>query len=131
PIMKGLGYGLNNGWYNTAKAHKSLGFDLTVTAHAVFAPKSSQYFLFSDKDYSNIKLANGESNQLPTAFGPSAAGPRLEILDENGEPTGTSFNAVEGLGIKEEIGHNIVPVPMVQLGIGIVKNTDLKIRFIP
>lgn len=131
PIMKGIGYGLNNGWYNTAKPHKTLGFDLTVTAHAVMAPKSSQYFIFKDEDYSNIRLASGESNQLPTAFGASSEGPRLEILDENGEPTGTSFNAVEGLGIKEEIGHNVVPVPMVQLGIGIVKNTDIKLRYIP
>ena len=131
PIMKGFGYGLNNGWYNTAKAHKTLGFDLTVTAHAVFAPKSSQYFIFKDEAYSNIRLAHGESNQLPTAFGPASEGPRLEILDENGEPTGTTFNAVEGLGIKEELGHNIVPVPMVQLGIGIVKNTDIKLRYIP
>lgn len=131
PIMKGFGYGINNGWYNTAKTHKIVGFDLTVTAHAVFAPKSSQFFTFNQEDYNNIKLVNGESDQIPTAFGPAEEGPQLEILDENGEPTGTTFNAIEGLGIKEEIGHNIVPVPMAQLSIGTVKNTDLKLRYIP
>src|SRR5690606_30078678 len=56
PIMKGFGYGINNGWYNTAKAHKTLGFDLTVTAHAVFAPNSSRFFTFNEADYSNIRL---------------------------------------------------------------------------
>lgn len=131
PLMKGFGYGINNGWYNTAKAHKTLGFDLTVTANLVYAPSSSQYFTFRNEDYKNIQLAPGESDQLPTAFGPNEDGPALEIIDENNVPTGTTFNSIAGLGIKDEIGVNAIPVPMAQLGIGIVKNTDLKFRFIP
>lgn len=135
PFMKGFGYGINNGWYNTAKAHKSLGFDLTFTAHMVFVPKSSEFFTFDDSNYNNIRLANGESDQLATAFGSDEEGPLIEILGEpesNGDRNVVgSFNAIGGLGLKEEIGHNIVPVPMAQLGVGIIKNTDLKLRFIP
>lgn len=135
PIMKGFGYGINNGWYNTAKAHKTLGFDLTFSAQMVFVPKSSEYFKFNNDDYNNIRLGSGESDQLSTAFGPADDGPEIDILGEadvngNREVVG-SFNAIGGLGIKDEIGMNLVPVPMAQLGIGIVKNTDLKIRFIP
>lgn len=135
PVMKGFGYGINNGWYNTAKAHKSLGFDLTFTAHMVFVPKSSEFFNFDESKFNNLRLADGQSDQLPTAFGPDVEGPELEILGEpesNGDQAVVgSFNAIGGLGLKEEIGHNIVPVPMVQLGVGIIKNTDLKLRFIP
>src|SRR5690606_1516112 len=61
PAMNGFGYGINNGWYNTAKAHKTLGFDLTFTASGVFVPSSKQFFTFRNSDYKNIKLANGES----------------------------------------------------------------------
>lgn len=131
PVMKGFGYGINNGWYNTAKPHKTLGFDLTVTAHIVSAPTDRRFFTFNNQDYKHIQLASGESAQLPTAFGPAEEGPELIVVDENGDPTGVSFNSIQGLGLKEEIGMNAVPVPMAQLGIGIAKNTDLKLRYIP
>lgn len=131
PAMNGFGYGINNGWYNTAKAHKTLGFDLTVTVSAVMVPSSKQYFTFRNGDYSNIKLATGESAQMPTAMGPNNEGPVLEIYDENGQSTGVTFEGIPGLGLKDEIGINAVPAPIAQLGIGIAKNTDLKFRYIP
>ena len=28
PMIEGLSYGFNGGWYTTAKAHKTLGFDI-------------------------------------------------------------------------------------------------------
>ena len=131
PVLNGFGYGLNNGWYNTAKAHKTLGFDLTVTVSAVKVPSSNEFFTFRNSDYNNIKLANGNSAQMPTAMGPNVDGPELNIYDENGQATGVSFTSIPGLGLKDEVGINAVPAPMAQLGIGIAKNTDLKLRYIP
>lgn len=131
PALNGFGYGMNNGWYNTAKAHKTLGFDLTVTVSAVKVPSSQQFFTFRNSDYENIKLVNGETAQLPTLMGPNEDGPELEIYDEDGQATGVSVTSIPGLGLKDEIGINAVPVPMAQLGIGIAKNTDLKFRYIP
>lgn len=130
PALNGFGYGMNNGWYNTAKAHKTLGFDLTVTVSAVKVPSSKEFFTFRNSDYKNIKVANGEA-QLPTLMGPNQDGPELEIYDENGQATGVSVTSIPGIGLKDEIGINAVPVPMAQLGIGIAKNTDLKFRYIP
>lgn len=131
PVLNGFGYGMNNGWYNTAKAHKTLGFDLTVTVSAVKVPSSKEFFTFRNSDYKNIKLVNGETAQLPTLMGPNEDGPELEIYDENEQPTGVSVTSIPGIGLKDEIGINAVPVPMAQLGIGIAKNTDLKFRYIP
>lgn len=131
PALNGFGYGMNNGWYNTAKAHKTLGFDLTVTVSAVKVPSSKEFFTFRNSDYENIKLVNGETAQLPTLMGPNEDGPELEIYDENGQATGVSVTSIPGIGLKDEIGINAVPVPMAQLGIGIAKNTDLKFRYIP
>ena len=136
PALNGFGYGINNGWYNTAKAHKTLGFDLTVTVSAVTVPSSKEFFTFRDSDYDNIKLADGETGRLPTLMGPNEEGPMLIILKEGEGPKEdreelASFRSIQGLGLKDEIGINAVPAPMAQLGIGIAKNTDLKLRYIP
>ena len=34
-----FGSGLNNGWYNTLKPHKPLGFDITFTLNTVNIPE--------------------------------------------------------------------------------------------
>jgi len=34
PAMKGLIYGMNSGWYHTAKVHKKLGFDISIGLNA-------------------------------------------------------------------------------------------------
>jgi len=35
PYANGIGAGLSGGWYNTAKPHSTLGFDLTLTLNVV------------------------------------------------------------------------------------------------
>ena len=47
PVMNGMQYSLNNGWYHTAKTHKKLGFDITVGMNASIVPNASKSFLFS------------------------------------------------------------------------------------
>src|SRR5688572_33094899 len=44
PVVEGLSHGFNGGWFTTGKAHKSLGFDIGVSANAVFIPSSKNYF---------------------------------------------------------------------------------------
>jgi len=43
PFLKGVGYGFNNGWYNTAKPHETLGFDLTLSLNAAIVPVADQW----------------------------------------------------------------------------------------
>ncbi|MDN5203370.1 hypothetical protein QQ008_18430 [Fulvivirgaceae bacterium BMA10] len=134
PFFKGFGFGMTNGWYNTAKPHKLLGFDLTITGNVAFVPDKDLVFTFRNSDYNTIRLDNGStSTELPTIFGTETI-TLLEILDENGNPippSGVSIEALDGLDLKDEIGTNAVPVPMAQLGIGIPKGTDLKLRYTP
>ena len=44
PIGESFGAGMNNGWYNTAKPHKLLGFDITLTLNLVSVPNEKQHF---------------------------------------------------------------------------------------
>ena len=38
PWANALGASMTGGWYNTAKVHKSLGFDISVTFNMGFVP---------------------------------------------------------------------------------------------
>lgn len=132
PIVVGFSYGMSNSWYNTAKPHKTLGFDLTVTANMTTIPTSKEFFTFNPSDYTNV-TSTGETDQIPTIMGAEDNGAELTFsyYEENtGETISGSFSPA-GIGIKEQYGYNVVPSPMVQLGIGTFKNTDIIIRYTP
>ena len=133
PAMTGFGYGINGGWYNTAKTHKKLGFDLTISVNAAQIPDADEFFTFNNSDYTNIRLASGTSAQTPTLMGPDSNGPVLEAFSTVNvggmqQEIVSQFNAPRGAGLGS---FNVVPVPTVNLGIGLIKNTDLKLRYVP
>jgi len=146
PAFRGLGFGMNGGWYQTAKPHKSLGFDLSVSLIASQVPAADEFFTFNNSEFENFYFAGGNSVQVPTMFGPNLGAddlPQLTVrdfsdIDSDGDLQEDliRISAPTGLGLQEgDLGDilpfNAVPVPMVQLGVGLVKGTDLKVRFIP
>lgn len=133
PLVVGFSYGMSNSWYNTAKTHKTLGIDLTITANMTSIPSSKEYFTFDPSNYSNV-TSTGETNRIPTIMGSengNGAQLTFSYIEENtGETINGTFEPT-GLGLKEKYGYNVVPSPMVQLGIGTFKNTDIIIRYTP
>ncbi len=125
PIIKGVGFGLNNGWYNTAKPH-SMGFDLTITASAAFVPDKDQFSTFIASEYQDLQLVSPADGRVPTVFGPEDVEPQYLIPS-----TSQTFTGPVGNSLKDEIGFNAVPVPMITLGIGVIPNLDIKARFLP
>lgn len=134
PAPVGFGNGINGGWYTTAKAHKLFGIDIAVIANASIVPTSAETFTFRNSDYTNMKLNNSSlsSAEMPTIFGSQALGdrPLIEFSDSNGNSL-IATSALPGSGLQDAIGINVVPSAMVQAGIGLWKNTDLKVRFVP
>ncbi|ELR70386.1 hypothetical protein C900_03740 [Fulvivirga imtechensis AK7] len=130
PFMKGFGTGLGSGWYNTAKAHKTAGFDLTATVNLAYVPDKDMFYNINSS-LENTQLIS--PSEAPTIFGPDEEPTyQFTYTDSNtGETITDTFTGPPGLNLKDDIGFNAVPVPMIQLGIGIVKNTDLKIRWTP
>ena len=118
PLGNSLGAGLNNGWYNSAKTHKTLGFDFTLTTNLVLINDNVKDFKFQD-----IIVGN--------AFNDTASSTIL------GNTDGTSFDVLGSNGTTYEVtlpsGENIpvIIVPMLQAGIGIGKSTDLNLRYLP
>jgi hypothetical protein len=142
PVIEGLSYGFNGGWFHTAKAHKSLGFDLGVSVNAVFIPSSKYYFDPTDPNAFNFKTIVPDEFSSTTSNGlaPTIAGPAEETtygVDTDaisGTPDGQAdffFNGPEGLDFKDVFKVSGVLSPTIQAGIGVYWNTDLKIRWMP
>lgn len=127
PFMRGYGYGLNQGWYNTGAPHKLGGFDLTLTTSIVQIPTADQTYGVDNSKLTNVELMNGATPatgvvQVPSAFGGKAlAAPTYR----SPKGTGTTFQGPAGLGIK------FLPVPALGLGVGLPKGFELKLRYIP
>lgn len=140
PAFAGFGYALNAGWYNTGKPHKLLGFDLTFGLNMAQVPNSANYFTFNPSNYTGIGIAeplNSDSplagtNKLPTLFGPNLNADDIPFLVFNeGTADEVRFTSPTGTGIDEVLPFVAVPAPYAQFGIGLIKNTDLKIRLMP
>jgi hypothetical protein len=134
PVVEGLSYSFNGGWYHTAKAHKSLGFDLGVSLNAVFIPKSKNFFDPSTLGLENTVLVDPVSGKAPTVIGPSQPTTYQSLVDIDGDgvPDQTfNIDGPEGVDFKENFKVSGVIAPTATLGIGIYKNTDLKIRWMP
>jgi hypothetical protein len=134
PMVEGLSYSFNGGWYHTAKAHNTLGFDLGVSVNAVFIPKSKNYFTPSTLGLENTTLVDPTSGKAPTVMGPADRTTYQSLVDFNGDgvPDQTiQIDGPEGVDFKENFKVSGVVAPTAQLGIGIYKNTDLKIRWMP
>ncbi|HIG32892.1 MAG TPA: hypothetical protein EYQ09_05595 [Flavobacteriales bacterium] len=112
PLGYSLGAALNNGWYNTAKPHKLGGFDVTITANIVMIPEEAKSF--------NISKSNGNTfsgGETPTVLG-NGDGAKIDYQ-------GNLNEMPKGINIP------IVPLPMLQAGVGLIKGTEIDIRYMP
>ncbi|MBC8756086.1 hypothetical protein H2O64_15520 [Kordia sp. YSTF-M3] len=131
PLMKGLLYSMNGGWYTTAKTHKKFGFDITVSANASFIPSSSQNFNFSPADYEFLTTANGETS-LPTVMSENSSETTINVsIPIDGTNTFKVGSFQMPGGITEDLPINAAPAPMIQVGLGLPTRTDVKLRFVP
>ncbi|MBI3220854.1 MAG: hypothetical protein HYZ44_15170 [Bacteroidetes bacterium] len=137
PALNALSYGLNQGWYNTAAPHKLFGFDLTITASPIFLSSSDLKYTVNNASLTNVKLASIGSTtvsptgsaEVPTIFGDDVM-PKYQGY-VNGIPTGAPVDGAPGLNLDIPVVGNAAPMAMVQLGVGLPKGTDLKLRFFP
>ena len=114
PIADGFSAGLNNGWYNTAKPHKFGGFDITIAGNIVLIPES--FKTFSISEIGGSSFSGGET---PTIVGEK-------------KPSEITYNTTGDI-VKMPSGLNIpvFPVPILQAGIGLIKGTEINIRYLP
>jgi hypothetical protein len=131
PLLKAVGYGLNQGWYNTAKPHKIAGVDITVPISLITIPSKATTFQIDNARLTQLERLSGpggtvQSGPAQTLFGSD----KTTTLRMKSNPS-NEISLPGGLNLKDEIGINAVPLPMAQLGFGLPKGTDLKLRFVP
>ena len=124
PALNGLGFGVTGGWFNSAKTHKPGGFDLTATVTLAVVPDADKAFSMANAN--TVDVVGG--TEVPTIMGSDT--PPSFALKPAGVPV---FDGLPGFGTRLEdgIGFAVIPTPMVQAGIGLPKNIELKIRYIP
>ena len=111
PLPNALGAGLNNSWWTTAKPHKKLGFDVSLSITPIIIPDA-------DKSFNIGNEGSFTGGKTATIFGG---------LNEGGAVNyGThSINMPHGLGT------GFVATPMLQAGIGLPLKTEVDFRYSP
>jgi hypothetical protein len=126
PWTNAFGAGLNGGWYNTAKPHKLGGFDITTSFNVGIVPSSAATFDVTQIGLTTFKPPTGTGPFIAsTIAGPNSSGPLMTYKDNVSGVTLASFNTPAGTGWK------YIPVPALQVGIGLPFGTEIKGRFIP
>lgn len=116
-----LGRSLNAGWYNTAKVHSILGFDLTLGLNMPMASSSVKKFDVNDclPKMSGWSLANSENHLTPTMSGSMKE--NRPVLVKNGER----------IELPDGLDWNFMLSPMIQIGLGLPFHTEIIGRFFP
>ncbi len=129
PVMNGMSYSLNDGWYTTAKTHKKLGFDLTINISTAIVPKSSRTFQFNPTNYQYLSLESGKSEIQTVMGGNNNSTIGVRIPYGSGNYKIAEINMPDGVG--GDLPLNAVPAPIIQASVGIPFHTDLSVRFLP
>jgi len=129
PVMDGMSYSLNDGWYTTAKTHKKLGFDLTINISTAIVPKSSRTFQFTAADYQYLTLESGNSEIQTVMGGNNNSTIGVRIPYGNGNYKVAEINMPDGVG--GDMPLNAVPSPMIQASVGVPFSTDISLRILP
>lgn len=120
PFGNSLGASLNNGWYNTAKPHKLGGFDVTFTLNMAFIGADHKSFNLDDITKGTNFV--GDEN-TPTFLGDNTNGAWVSYPNEDGVQ---SFQMPDGI-----VDLGVIPLPMLQGGVGLIKGTEIDVRYLP
>ena len=117
PFAESIGAGLNKGWYNTAKPHKLAGFDVSLSLNLITISDEVASF-----DVNSIENFSSTSSSTPSILG-SGKGATINYQNEN--VSGQFMMPDQNIEIKA------VPIPTLNVGLGLIKGTEINERYIP
>ena len=128
PASEGLAFGINNGWFNNAKAPKRFGFEISIVGNVSFIKDEKKSFQLNAADYSNIRFENNSSSKnVATALGHND--PDIVIVIDN-PSIGPNINLTLPTGIGSE-NIDLIPTAFLQASFSPFTGTQLKGRFFP
>lgn len=132
PGTKALIFNLSNGWFSTAKAKKPGEFEFSLVGNGSTVDSGDKTFQFNPGDYRTLRLIDRSFNQveLPTVLG--ASNPDQQLAVHYTDPDGDTHRlAIEGPQGISASGIDLVPSGFLQASLGILKGTELKVRYFP
>ena len=114
------------------QAHGTGGFDITLTINGAIAPASDQnYNLAGINSVQAVPVAGQPlPTTSPTVFGANTSGPLVNLMQKN-PVAGRPDTSILQMNLPQGLGINILPLPALQLGLGIYKNTEVMVRYFP
>ncbi|WP_299339441.1 DUF6588 family protein [uncultured Psychroserpens sp.] len=131
PASEGLGFGINNGWFNNAKAPKRFSFELSIIGNVGFIKDDKKSFQMNVADYENIRFDDGSpSKMVATALGNNDPDIRIIITYDDPIFGNQETELILPTGIASE-NINIIPTGFLQASFSPFKGTQVKGRFFP
>lgn len=121
PFGKMFGNSLNGGWYQAARPHKKLGFNISFVVTVATVPSEAKTFDVSKLNLTNLELADPSDNMAQTVSGSTTTGPRVVYEDA----PSMGFDLPKGANLP------FTPMPIIQGGIGLPFHTEITARFLP
>ncbi|MGV3502511.1 MAG: DUF6588 family protein [Adhaeribacter sp.] len=130
PLNKGLAAGLNAGWQRPGEAFKTGRFELRLLGTVGFPPPEDRTFDVTRIGLDDLVQPENPARVLaPTVFNKDEQGLPMVVYGtrpDTGERVRLAgFNTAPGLGIE------VAPLPMAQLHVGLIANTELMVRYVP
>ncbi len=130
PVGKGFGADLNSGWFSTAKVHALGGFDLTINASLALVPDTDRLFDVTELSFQEIEYISG-GPETPTIAGTDEVGARIGSQDTFFNPNSGQVERYFEFDLPQGSGYPYVPAPMIQASVGLIKKTDVTLRYMP
>jgi len=128
PYPTGFGTALNTGFTEAAAPKKLFGFSLQIRPSVAVVPADAKSFDISSLGLQKIRVSPGENSVSPTIAGSSDNGPMLEIFEK--DSFGTEHK-ISDFRMPGGTGFGYVPAPIIQASVGLIKGTDVTLRFFP
>jgi hypothetical protein len=124
-------YSVAGSWFNTADAKPLGGFEVSIIGNMTnFKNKQDKKtFLLNTADYENLRFVDGSTSKTVSSVLGDIEGIRVYVEDDiAGVPVREEFDLPAGLSAE---GLNFIPSGYLQGSVGLIKGTELKVRFLP
>ncbi|GGX21265.1 DUF6588 family protein [Aquimarina muelleri] len=118
---------MSNGWYSTAKTKKLWHFEAGIVGNLSFVREEKQSFIMNTAEYTGLTFRDGSNSQsVSNALGSSQND--ITVVFNEGTPEEVEVVLPNGIGDSET---NSLPSGFIQGSLGLIKSTEIKIRFLP
>ncbi|WP_108867071.1 DUF6588 family protein [Aquimarina aquimarini] len=127
PAGESLVNAMSNGWYSTAKTKKLWHFEVGIVGNLSFVRDEKQSFVLDTRNYTNLILSSGQTRQeVASALGNNQQDVSVIVASDQGPAV--EIVLPDGFG---DSGINSIPSGFIQGSLGLIKSTEIKLRFLP